>query len=453
MDFEKILMEVKKGKADPSPCYLLHGEEEYLVKDALNKIIAAIIPANDRDMNLFFMDGENEDIDGLCETILTPPLIPGRKVVVLTNTRLFQTKTVLPDIVQKIRQNVENDPDMALRYFMQFLKITGWHIDDLRNGGWKKISSDNWRKSVEGDSGHDRETWLPEMIETCISRGIDVGEQRGVAERLEDTLKKGVPEGIHLIITAETVDKRKRLFKIISETGIVLSFSRLKGEARQKNALMDAAKDLLAQSGKKLTPDAWIAIGRKTGFNLADSMKALETLITYTGDKISIEESDVGEVVGKTKEDTVFDLTGALVARKLDVALSNLKDLFDQGINHVLILSMIAREIRLLLHAKTFLRSGKLGSFEPNMDYEMFQRSVYPVILEWRGDKGGKGGLDSQHPYVIYNAMKNSYRFSYERLLKYLEDLVDMDIAFKTTTKEPKFMLEIFIVSICTARN
>jgi DNA polymerase-3 subunit delta len=450
MDFEKILMELKKGKADPSPCYLLHGEEEYLVKDALNKIIAAIIPASDRDMNLFFMDGENEDIDGLCETILTPPLIPGRKVVVLTNTRLLQTRIALPEIVQKIRQHFENDPDMAVRYFMQFLKITGWNIDDLRDDGWKKITSDNWQKTVEGDSGHDRETWLPEMIETCISRGVDMSERREVTERLEDTLRKGIPAGIHLIITAETVDKRKRLFKTISETGIVLNFSRPRGEARQKNALMDTAKDLLAQSGKKLTPGAWTAIGRKTGFNLADSMKALETLITYTGDKISIEESDVEEVVGKTKEDTVFDLTGAIVAGKLDVALSNLKDLFNQGIHHVLILSMIAREIRFLLHAKMFIRSGKLGSFEPNMDYEKFQRSVYPVILQWRGDKGGKGGLDSQHPYVIYNAVKNSYRFSYERLLKYLEDLVDMDIAFKTTTKEPKFILERFIVKVCT---
>ena len=450
MDFEKTLMELKKGKADPSPCYLLYGDEEYLAKDTLNKIIAAIIPASDRDMNLFFMDGEMEDVDSLCETILTPPLIPGRKVVVLTNTRLFQTRIALSEIVQKIRQHFENDPDMAVRYFLQFLKITGWNIDDLRDGGWKKITSDNWRKTVEGDSGHDRETWLPEMIETCISRGMDVGEQRGGAERLEDTLRKGIPAGIHLIITAETVDKRKRLFKTISETGIVLNFSRLKGEARQKNALMDTAKDLLAQSGKKLTPGAWIAMGRKTGFDLADSMKALETLITYTGDKISIEESDVEEVIGKTKEDTFFDLTGALVARKLDVALSNLKDLFDQGIHHVLILSMIAREIRFLLHAKMFIISGKLGSIEPNMDYEKFQRSVYPVILQWRGDKGGKGTLDGQHPYVIYNAVKNSYRFSHERLLRYLEDLVDMDIAFKTTTKEPKFLLERFIVKVCT---
>lgn len=449
MDFEKILMELKKGKASPSPCYLLHGDEEYLVKDALNKIIAALIPASDRSMNLFLMDGESEDVDSLCETIMTPPLIPGRKVVVLTNTRLFQTKIALPEIVQKIRQHLPDDPNMAVRYFMQFLKVTGWNIDDLRDGGWKRINSDNWQKTVGGDSGHDRETWLPEMIETCISRGTDMSEQRGVAESLEDTLRKGLPAGIHLIITAETVDKRKRLFKTISETGTILNFSRPKGDAKQKHALVDMARDLLSESGKELTPEAWIAIGRKTGFDLADSMKAVETLITYAGAKISIEESDVEEVVGKTKEDTVFDLTGALVARKLDVALSNLKDLFDQGINHILILSMIAREIRLLLHAKMFIRSGKLGSIEPNMDYETFQRSVYPVILQWRGDKGGKGGLDGQHPYVIYNALRNSSRFSYERLLKFLEDLVDMDIAFKTTTKEPKFLLERFIVDVC----
>jgi DNA polymerase III delta subunit len=66
------------------------------------------------------------------------------------------------------------------------------------------------------------------------------------------------------------------------------------------------------------------------------------------------------------------------------------------------------------------------------------------------GKKGSRGDLGSQHPYVVYNALKNSYRFSYEHLVKYLEDLVDMDIAFKTTTKDPRFLLERFIISACT---
>jgi DNA polymerase-3 subunit delta len=456
MDFEKVLKDIEKGKQNPSPFYLLYGEEEYLITDALNRIIAVILPESDRDLNLFFMDGENEDIDSLCEAILTPPLIPGRKIVALRNTRLFQSRRVLSEIVQKIRQQYENDLDTAVRYFGQFLKITGWNINDLRDNGWKKITDEDWRKTVDGDSGHDRELWLPGLIEACMNRGMDVRQSGDDTERLENILKTGIPEGNHLIMTAETLDKRKRLFKVLSETGIILHFSPAKGDGGKKTAVLDAAKSLLAESGKKLTPDALTAIGRKTGFNLADSMRAIEKLITYTGEKMTIEETDVEEVVGKTKEDTVFDLTKALIDKDMNRALFSLKELFEQGINHIVILSMIAREVRYLLHAKLFIKSGQLISYRANMDYETFQRSIYPAIQNWVGKTrktSGWGDLSGQHPYVIYNTLKNSHQFSYEALEQYLEELVHMDIAFKTTAKEPKYLLERLVMNICASQH
>lgn len=453
MDFEKVLTDLKKGSVAPPPCYLLYGEEDYLIKDAVNKIIAIIVPEADRDLNLFFMDGEYEDIDVLCDTIMTPPLIPGTKAVVLRNTRLFQSRRIVPEILQKIRYSFEHEPDSAVRYFIQFMRITDLNLDDLKSDGWKRITDDDWQKIAEGDSGHDRETWLPGIIEACIRRGMEVTDKRDDTERLEDVLKRGIPEGNHLIITAETVDKRKKLFKVISETGTILHFSPAKGEARQKNVLMDAAKDILVKSGKTLSPHAWIAIGKKTGFTLADSMSALEMLITYTGERTLIEKTDVEEVVGKTKEDTVFDLTGALADKNLQKALSSLKDLFDQGVNHILILSMIAREIRFLLHAKAFIKSGRIAAFHQNMNYDEFHKAVYPVmqaLMNDEGKKGNRGDLGAQHPYVIYHALRNSNRFAYEHLVSYLEDLFNMDMAFKTTAKEPKFLLERFIVKVCT---
>ncbi|MEN6317800.1 MAG: DNA polymerase III subunit delta [Syntrophaceae bacterium] len=456
MDFEKVLTDIEKGKGSPSPFYLLYGEEKYLIKDALNRIIAVILPEGDRDLNLFFMDGENEDIDILCESILTPPLIPGRKIVVLRNTCLFQSRKILPEIIQKIRQQYENDINTAARYFQQFLKITGWNLNDLREGGWKKISDEDWQKTVDGDNGHDRELWLPGLIEACMNRGMDVRQPRDDTERLENIMKTGIPEGNHLIMTAETLDKRKRLFKVITETGIILQFSQAKGDVRKKNAVLDAAKVLLAESGKKLSPDALIAIGRKTGFNLADSMRALEMLITYTGERMMIEEPDVDEVVGKTKEDTVFDLTKALIDKDMNSALLSLKELFEQGINHILILSMIAREVRYLLHAKIFIKSGQLNTYRANMDYETFQKSIYPAIQNWiskTGKTSGRGDLSGQHPYVIYNTLINSHQFSYEDLVKYLEELVHMDITFKTTAKEPKYLLERFVMNICASQH
>ncbi len=75
---ETVLAELKQGKG--APCYLLSGEEEFLLHDALEKITTALIPEpRDRELNLFLTDGEHEDIDGLCESLITPPSSPDAK--------------------------------------------------------------------------------------------------------------------------------------------------------------------------------------------------------------------------------------------------------------------------------------------------------------------------------------------------------------------------------------
>jgi DNA polymerase-3 subunit delta len=446
-----VFFDLKKGNA--SPCYLLYGEEQFLIKDTLEKIITLILPQSDRDLNLFFMDGEQEDVEGLCQSLLMSPLIAGKKVVVLRNTRLFHSTGISPELTRKIRDHINSDPDMAAKEFMHLLRMTGWSLDDLRDGGWKKLRDDDWQKVVAGDGGHDREKWLPGIIERCIDRGLKEVPVVEGAERLADVLKSGLPEGNHLIVTAGAVDKRKKIFKIISESGKVLHFPQIKVESRKRQVLMDTARDILSEAGKTMTPGAWVAIGKKTGFVVENSVEAIEKLITYTGDKLLIEEKDVEEVIGKTKEGTIFDLTTALSEKNLNRALVALRDLFDQGIHELLILSMMSREVRFLLHAGMLIRSGKLDAFDPKMDYNRFQKSVYPMIRGWisgSGKKEGGGELIRQHPYVMYHALKNSYGFSFDVLVGYLEELVNTDMALKSTARNPKFLLERFLMKFCS---
>ncbi|MCG2742122.1 MAG: hypothetical protein L6300_18055 [Syntrophaceae bacterium] len=72
---EAVLAELKRGKA--VPCYLLYGDEEFRLRDAVEKITTALIPdARDRELNLFVTDGEHEDVGSLCESLITPPLLP-----------------------------------------------------------------------------------------------------------------------------------------------------------------------------------------------------------------------------------------------------------------------------------------------------------------------------------------------------------------------------------------
>jgi DNA polymerase-3 subunit delta len=447
---EAVLAELKRGKA--VSCYLLYGEEEFRLRDGLDKITAALIPdARDRELNLFMTDGEHEDVGSLCESLITSPLLPGRKVVVVRNTRLFQSKNLLAFLIARIRERLEPDPARAAADFMQFLTLTGMQLDDLRDGGWRKIDDDAWRRIVPDDGGGDRETWLPRAVELCTSRGaVPVKETtEEETDRLERVLAGGMPEGNHLILTAGTVDRRKRLFKAVSSAGHILTFTKIKGEARQQQAVMEMAAGLLEGRGKRLSSGAWAALGQKTGFSLRESLGEIEKLVAYAGEKAVIEAADVEAVVGRTKEETVFDLTGALAARNLAAALRALKDLLDQGSPPLMIMAMITKEIRFLLHAKLLIDSGGLKGFSANMDYGRFQRTVYPSLKPGAGEGEEHVDLASQHPYVVYQSLKSAGRFTRSELANFLEMLVRIDLALKSTGQEPRLLLERFLLAVC----
>ncbi|MBW2559565.1 MAG: DNA polymerase III subunit delta [Deltaproteobacteria bacterium] len=403
------------GRGTIVPCYLICGDEEYLVTDALERLIDALLPPDQRDLNLFHMEGEDEDIDALCDSLLTSPLIPGRKVVVVRNTRLFHSKASSSDVIGEITSHLEADPHRAARAFLSLLEVAGWSVEDLKDGQWKKISNDDWRSATGSTPGADREKWLPKVLDLCDRLKITRGDNLKDTGRLEDVLKGDIPAGNCLVMTAAAVDRRKKLFKGITDAGAVLSFSKAKGESGRKSLLMDRAGEALAKRGKTLAPDALLALGQKTGFNLRDSLQEIEKLVAYVGERETIDRSDIDAIVEKTAEDSVFDLTSAIVERDASAALQTLQHLLDQGVNHILILTMIAREVRFLLQGHI-----KKGAW-----------------------------LANQHPYVIYNALRNAGRFSRDELIGYMNRLAELDRAMKSSGIDPELALRRLLIDMC----
>ena len=445
---KEILGELKAGKR--APCYLLYGEEEFQLHDALGKILDMLLPdAGERDFNLFVTSGDKEDVAAICESLLTFPLLPGRKVHVVRDTRLFESKKNLSPLIAGIRERLESDTERAVADFMQFLALTGLQLEDLKDGGWQKIDEDLWRKIVPGDEGEKRGSWLPKVVEISVNRGLAPAvDKQEDTEPLERILSGGMPEGNHLIFTAQTVDQRKRLFKIISSVGRILVFAKIARETKQQQAVMEQAAGILAKSGKRLSPDAWEALGQKTGFSLRESIGAIEKLITYSGeDAAVIESDDVEAVVGRTKEDVVFSLTEAMSARNLSSALFLLRELLEQGEAPLMIFSMMTREVRFLLQAK-LLAESKLKSFDAGkVQYGQFQKNFYPLIKQV--EEESKLDVISQHPYAFYNFLKNARLFKRQELISHLETLAKIDLELKTTTKAPALLLERFLVSFC----
>jgi DNA polymerase-3 subunit delta len=449
MSLEKILADLKKGKV--APCYLLYGEEEYLISEAISKIIESILPQADRDFSLFNLDGESAGLDSISEYILTPSLLGGCKVVLVRNTTIFHSRDSLAELVSKIRENISDNQEKAAKYFITFLKLAGLALEDLLGAAWKNITDEQWGKIVEGDTGDDREKWLPRAVEVCISLGLTARKDTlDEADKFGEILKKGLPVGNCLILTSALVDKRKKIFKIISDQGIVLHFGEVKVTAAKEETLKTAVQELLNRYGKKMKPAAWIALGKKTGFELRRSMNELEKLIFFVGNKSIIEDTDVETAVGKTREDSIFELTAALSDKNQAAALSALKSLLDQGMHHLMILTMIIREMRLLLQAKIIINSGKLPAMRAGAEYGWYQNNVYPAMKNLSGSfKKREGLLPGQHPFVIYNALRNSRSFSYESLAGFLDDLLEIDRAFKTSARDPQLLLENFLMKAC----
>jgi len=449
MALEKVISDLKKGKV--APCYLLFGEEEYLLEGALHQILEVLVPPADRDFALFAVDGENAEFDLVKNHLLSPSLLGGGKVVVVKNTTLFHSKDNLSDLINKIRVNLDAYPEKSVRYFLTFLKIAGFAWEDLQGAGWQKISDEQWRSAVDGDPGDDRHKWLPKVIELCAGRHRTAEGGSDSSELFEKLLASGLPAGSCLILTAEAVDKRKKIYKVLEQHGVILHFAAAKSATATKETLKAEAQKLLNRYEKTMTTAAWTALGRKTGYELRPSLNELQKLIHYAGDRSVIEEQDVELVVGKTKDDSIFDLTNALAEKNAAAALAALKALLDQGEHHLMILTMISREIRLLLQASILINSGRLPKINPAMDFAWFQKNVYPAVAQLAATFSPKDDvLVRKHPYVVFNALRNCKRFSYPVLVGYLDDLVNIDRGMKSSATDPQLLLERFLMKACT---
>ena len=228
------------------------------------------------------MEGDSTDMDTIVEAVLTPSLMPGRKVVVVKNTRLFYSTSSSADIAGDMLRNLERDVTMAARAFAVFLGMVGWTLEDLQDEEWKKIPEGAWQEAVGAEAAREREKWLPRLLAECKSLGIKEKRYDKDTGPVEEVLKGGLPEGNCLILTADTVDKRKKLYKTISEIGIILHFPSAKKEAEKKGLLSEAARDILSERGKSVSPGALSALAKKTGFDIQASMEELEKLITLS---------------------------------------------------------------------------------------------------------------------------------------------------------------------------
>ena len=228
--------------------------------------------------------------------------------------------------------------------------------------------------------------------------------------------------GTCLTLFADSVDKRKKLFK---------SLTALPGAvecvAPNEATLTAWIKKRAQAQGYRLSAEAARImvnrVGNKVGFLACELDKAL----TYAGKPGDVSENDVAEVVGEIKMENAFAITEALKGKNAGEALRLLHNQLRHNEEPLKILGTIAWQFRLIWEVKQYQR-----------------KKMSPAkIAEMMGTK----------PFIVEKAMKHTGNFTASQLRKGFDSLAQTDRELKTTGKNPRIVLESLILNLCSDRR
>jgi DNA polymerase III delta subunit len=158
-------------------------------------------------------------------------------------------------------------------------------------------------------------------------------------------------------------------------------------------------------------------------------------------------------VLSGSREAGVFDLTNAVGERSALRALRALRSLLTQREPAVMIVGLLANELRQLLLARCLIDARLDGRFDEAIPYPAFQSRILPRLRpEPEADGAKDNRLAEIHPFRLYNLLREAARFGQGELLAGLEAAALADLALKTSGRPEAMVLEELILGICAVR-
>ncbi|MDY0311605.1 MAG: hypothetical protein RBR20_05725 [Desulfobacterales bacterium] len=455
-----------------APLYLVFGEE-MLCQAAVQAITAKILGPSAPQHRLDRIEGSAPD--ALAEALArinTYSLLGDAKVVLLADTTIFESGLDIRTYLEKARLAHENDdPDKASRALMAVLAAQQLPPTEVDAEARRQLLA-----AAEMDI--DDDGWLEALVTGCLSRNLTCAAAADPAETLARATTKGFPAGHHLILTAASVDRRRKVYKAIEAAGVVVDASVPTGGRRvdleaQQRLLQDQVQRILGPRAKNLVPAAYQALVEKTGFDLRTFCTSLEKLADYVGSRGQITAEDVHQLLRRSKKDPIYAFTGAVGERRLEQALFYLDSLLEAGTHPLQVLAALTNHLRRLLIARGFLDSPEGRCWRRRMPYPEFQRQVMPALLahdtrltetvrSWRAEpQAVKGKRPSRSEtdltlvknpksvYPVYQLFLQAEGYPAAHLEAVLHRLAQADRALKSSGTSARWVIEALLWFIC----
>ncbi|MBF0507788.1 MAG: hypothetical protein HQK57_02550 [Deltaproteobacteria bacterium] len=439
-----------QNKGTPSSLYLLYGEE-YLYKAAARELVDTLVPKANRSFNLNMLDGDTENVFETISLLRTFGLMPGYRVTWMKNSQIFYSRQDAAKFFLKSQEAYQaGDNDKAGRYLLHMLAMAAWKLEDVKNGAWRSITSEEWKSDLGFDRDEGQAAFLDPVIAHCVDRHLTiVGSD---AKELEAAIKTGWPGKNILVISTDTVDKRTSLYKTIEKAGVVIEFALDAGRSTrdrqdaENKMLMEQVDAVLTKSGKMMEPRAKAYLLSLTGFNLRALSTELEKVVGYVGQRSKITLEDVEKTAVKSKENALYELQEAIVLKDVSKGLKLIEAMLDQGLHTLQVLAALTTQVRRLILARDVLDNR--GIFTHGMNYPTFQKDVHSQLSVKKGS-AEENSFNTMGPYPMFLLLQKAKKFTLAELFRDLELLLEADLELKGSPPNPTMVLEKLTIDLC----
>ena len=233
-------------------------------------------------------------------------------------------------------------------------------------------------------------------------------------------------ESTRLVIFAEgKLDSKRRLVKLLKRDAQIIEATTPK-EQDLKRYFSGQAQEL----GLHFVGDSLDQLLLKSGYDFGELQKNLALLQAYKEDG-QITLQDIEEVVPKSLQDNIFDLTQMILKRQIDQVRNLVKDLRLQGEDEIKLIAILLGQFRMFSQVKIFSEEGQSES----------------QIVASLSDLSGR----KVNPYQVKFALRDSRRLSLSFLKQAMTTFIETDYAIKSGTYEKDYLFDLALLKVANS--
>jgi DNA polymerase III subunit delta len=266
-------------------------------------------------------------------------------------------------------------------------------------------------------------------------------------EELSDVLGRGVAPDVTFLMSATVIDKRRAFYKTLVKTAEDIQvFDRLdSGRAGWEEEATEIVRSHAKKRKLQFDEDALDLFVLLTGGETRQIDNELEKIDTFLGKDRAVRVDLVRELVPLSRGGVIFELSNALAARDLELALTLVRRLLEHGEKAIgILLAAIVPTVRNLLLAKDLMEQHRLQ--RPHSPFQFISAiNRLPASATDHLPRKKDGSINA---YALGIAAQHAHHFKVDELTEAMRACLEANVKLVTTQLDHELVLTEVVVKL-----